>query len=254
MEALLHSYLIMAVIMLLGWIHQCITKNATAVDVIWAGLMSGASVFYAFKSDYLASSVIIILTMSAWYGRLCLYLWWRSRDKKEDTRYQTMRESLGTKANITHFFFYQFQALLAWIFSIPAWILVQDHITWNNPLSLIAYVLFATCLIGVTISDLQLLDYRQQKNKPPILKTGLWKYSRHPNYFFEWAHWFCYALLGISHALGMWLWFWPLLMLVFLVFITGIPHIERQAKAKKGAVYEEYQRTTPAFIPWFPKK
>ncbi len=85
------------------------------------------------------------------------------------------------------------------------------------------------------------------------MDQGLWKYSRHPNYFFEWLHWFAYPVLGLAAgAYGLWI--YPLLMWLFLYYITGIPFSEQQALAHRGDNYKDYQRRTSMFIPWPPKQ
>jgi len=106
------------------------------------------------------------------------------------------------------------------------------------------------------LADLQLKRFRADPaNKGKVCDVGLWAWSRHPNYFFEWLHWFAYVFLAIGTP---WPVAWlsllgPVLMLVSLYWVTGIPFVEAQAVRSRGDDYRDYQRTTSAFIPWFPK-
>ena len=108
---------------------------------------------------------------------------------------------------------------------------------------------------GESVADRQLARWRAQPdNRGKTCRAGLWRLSRHPNYFFEWIHWWAYVCLAIGTP-----WVWvalagPVVMLLFLYKITGIPYTEARALASRGEDYARYQRTTSAFIPWFPEK
>ncbi|KAG1359915.1 hypothetical protein G6F61_014465 [Rhizopus arrhizus] len=107
---------------------------------------------------------------------------------------------------------------------------------------------------GEALADRQLARFRANPaNKGRTCRDGLWRYSRHPNYFFEWLHWFTYVLLAVGSPLWWMAWLGPLLMYVFLRWISGIPFTEQQALRTRGDDYREYQRRTSAFFPWFPK-
>jgi steroid 5-alpha reductase family enzyme len=109
-------------------------------------------------------------------------------------------------------------------------------------------------IVGESIADAQLAKWRKNPaNKGRTCRAGLWNYSRHPNYFFEWLHWWFYVPLTITLPFGWLSLALPALMLYFLLRVTGIPYTEMQAIKSRGDDYREYQRTTSAFIPWFPK-
>jgi steroid 5-alpha reductase family enzyme len=91
-------------------------------------------------------------------------------------------------------------------------------------------------------------------NRGHTCRDGLWRYSRHPNYFFEWLHWWAYVPLSLGAAGGWATILAPLVMLFFLFCVTGIPATEAQALQSRGADYRQYQRTTSAFFPWFPRR
>jgi steroid 5-alpha reductase family enzyme len=115
--------------------------------------------------------------------------------------------------------------------------------------------IWATAVIGETTADRQLARFRAQpENRGKTCNQGLWRYSRHPNYFFEWIHWFAYIFLAVGSPIWWLTLLGPVLMGIFLLKITGIPYTEQQSLKSRGESYREYQRTTSAFIPWFPKK
>ena len=108
---------------------------------------------------------------------------------------------------------------------------------------------------GETLADLQLSRHRADTaNKGKTCRTGLWRYSRHPNYFFEWLHWWSYVFLGLG---SVWWYLAPsaaVFMLFLLFFVTGIPYTEQRSIASRGQDYIDYQKETSVFIPWFPKR
>ncbi|WP_438970461.1 DUF1295 domain-containing protein [Methylophaga sp.] len=245
------SLLLAVIVMFCGWLFEVKSENAGIVDVLWAGLMAALPLLYAIQLD--GSVFIRIIAagiMSAWYLRLFLHLQKRVFSEPEDGRYHYLRQYWGSKAHRNHFFFFQFQAVLAWTFTLPVWWLCQaQQVHTLAVLAALVIVLIAGS--GVYVADKQLSRFRRNPdNKGKVCERGLWFYSRHPNYFFEWLHWFSYPVLALGTAGGYWLWIAPLVMLAFLYFVTGIPYTEQQAIRSRGDAYRRYQQTTSAFIPW----
>lgn len=249
---LLVSLLIASGMMFLGWLWQVKTQNAGIVDVLWALNISGLATLYALTGEGYAPLVIIAaMIMSLWYLRLGWHLARRVLGEKEDGRYAYLRNHWGDKANAYHFLFFQFQALLAWGFALPLWVISRGQIESLGWQHLAAVFMVGIALWGVTLSDKQLAEFRNNPaNKGQVCQQGFWYYSRHPNYFFEWLHWFAYPLLAIGIPFGLWLWLSPVVMFVFLYYLTGIPYTEQQAIRSRGEAYKQYQRTTSGFIPW----
>jgi steroid 5-alpha reductase family enzyme len=119
----------------------------------------------------------------------------------------------------------------------------------------IGVAIWAISILGESLADGQLAAFkRKPESKGHTCREGLWRYSRHPNYFFEWFIWIGYALVGLGADYG-WLGFISqAFILYFLLRVTGIPATEAQAVRSRGDDYREYQRTTSAFVPWFPKE
>ncbi|HEX6834360.1 MAG TPA: DUF1295 domain-containing protein, partial [Rudaea sp.] len=115
--------------------------------------------------------------------------------------------------------------------------------------------IWCVSLAGESIADAQLAAFRRNPhNHGKTCRAGLWRYSRHPNYFFEWLHWFTYVCLAMQAPYPVWLLslLGPVLMLISLFWVTGIPYVEAQALRSRGDDYRAYQRTTSVFVPWFP--
>jgi steroid 5-alpha reductase family enzyme len=243
---------IVAIAMLTLWIRQLRTRNATSVDVAWSAGLGFLALFYPWYAvgDPVRLMVVALLA-AVWAARLAVHL---LRDRvlgrtEEDGRYKYLRAHWGKHANVGYFFFYQAQAVFALIFSIPIFAAMQ-----GGPLGPMAWAGVAVWLLAVageTIADQQLARFRANPaNRGRVCEEGLWRHSRHPNYFFEWLHWWAHVLIGGGATLT---WIGPVAMLLFLFRLTGIPHTEAQSLRSRGEAYRAYQRSTSIFIPWFRK-
>ncbi len=257
LHMLLVGWLVLAVIMALLWLAQVITKNAGIVDVAWAFGTGVLGVYFALgvsTGDPLRGVVIASL-VGIWGARLGVYLASRVLRESEDGRYRSLRESLGGWTQPVMFVFFQIQALWGVMFALPMWAAAQSPVpalAWNDWLGIAIWV---TAILGEVIADRQLNRFRRDpRNRGKVCKDGLWRYSRHPNYFFEWLHWWAYVSIGLGSD-----WWWVTIagvavMYVFLTRITGIPYTERQAIRSRGDAYRRYQETTNEFFPFPPAK
>ncbi len=249
--------LLMASALLTGlWLLQRRTGNAGVADAGWAATIGLLGTVYALTSaGFLPRRVLVALLIGAWSSRLAAYLVTdRVVGRPEDGRYQSMRREWGAAAQRRLFFFFQSQALFAVIFSLP--ILVVTHSTrgWNA-WDLVGVLVWCLGVGNTILADRQLARFRaRQENRGRTCRDGWWRYSRHPNYFFEWVHWWAYAALAATAP--CW-WVGPLVpaVLLYLFFrVTGIPPTEAQALASRGEDYRAYQRATSVFVPWFPRR
>ncbi len=236
------------------WMWQLRSGRADWVDVLWAGLIGVLALCYALTGEgSTALRVLAVLVAGSWSLRLSWHLARRlAGHDEEDGRYQAMRKVFGHRQHAWLLVFFLGQGLVAWLFALPAWVLANHdggQAVWVIGLGLGFWL---TGLVGESIADRQLAAFRSNPaNLGKVCDVGLWRYSRHPNYFFEWVGWFAWPLLAAG-ADWQWItWLAPLLMLLFLYRVTGIPYTEKQAVKSRGEAYRTYQRTTSAFIPWF---
>ena len=238
------------------WVWQKQTRNAGIVDVAWSFTTGLLGVWFAWIAPgYYPRRVLVMVLAGAWAMRLGLHLARRVLNEREDGRYHALRARWGADADRKLFIFFQVQAVWAVMFAAPMYAAASNPVRGLGPFDLAAAILAFVALQGESIADRQLARFRRNPaNQGQVCREGLWRYSRHPNYFFEWLHWWAYALIAIGSpywwvaALGV------VLMLLFLTRVTGIPPTERQALRSRGEAYAEYQRTTSAFVPWPPKR
>lgn len=234
---------------LIAWLWQVKTKNTDIVDITWALLIVVSGLVYvslACGSGF--HRYIVLLIPIAWYARLAWHLIDRYKIEHEDGRYQQLRAHWSNNTQTKLFAFFMFQAVLAFAFSYPVYVIVSSSQSFDV-FDGIGIAIAILSFVGVTLSDYQLRQFkRRQDSRGKVCNTGLWRYSRHPNYFFEWAHWFAYPLIGWHAEQGWLLWIYPVLMLVFLLKLTGIPFNEQQNIRSKGDAYREYQRQTNKFF------
>ena len=188
-------------------------------------------------------------------GRLGFYILFnRVIGKTEDARYRRLREQWGSSESVRMFGYFQLQALAVAAFSLPFLVLIQHS---RPPFALIELVGLLIWIVGVSgeaMADWQLAQFKSKSwNRDRVCRNGLWRYSRHPNYFFEWLHWWDYVVMGVNMPGWLLTWVGPIGMGWALLKVTGIPWTGRQALASRGENYRAYQRTTNAFFPWFPR-
>jgi steroid 5-alpha reductase family enzyme len=245
------------VMMTVLWLVQRATGDAGVVDVGWAAGLGVLAAFYAvFADGAVEQRVFVAVLAGVWSARLALYVYVnRIRGKGEDGRYRTLRARWGDRAQARFFVFFQAQGLLDVLMSLPFLVIASDARDGLSVWSVAAAALWVVAISGEALADRQLAAFRADlSNRGTVCREGLWRYSRHPNYFFEWLHWWVYVIAAVGAP------WWPVTLIspalisFFLFRVTGIPATERQALESRGAAYAEYQRTTSVFVPWFPKK
>jgi len=233
-----------------------VTRNAGVVDVGWAlGVGALAFALAATGEGSPARRTMLACLAGFWSARLGLYLLLdRVVNAKEDGRYQALLASWGDRAERKLLVLYLAQAGFVVLFCIPFLPIVNSPVPVGVVWDWVALGVWVAAVAGEAISDRQLARWRAEPaNRGQTCRRGFWRYSRHPNYFFEWLHWWTYVFLGIGAS---WAWltlFGPVVMLFFLFRFTGIPYTEAQALKSRGEDYARYQQTTRRFFPWFPR-
>jgi steroid 5-alpha reductase family enzyme len=253
---ILIGLLFVVVLMSLLWLVQRTTRNAGIVDVAWAGSVGVLGVFFAATgAGDVNRRLVAGLLIGIWSLRLTVYLFHRVVGHPEEGRYATLRAQWGDNADSRLFRFFQMQAAAALVFALPLVVISSNSAPLSPITAGISLAIWTIGMSGIYLADVQLERFKSDPdNVGRTCRTGLWRYSRHPNYFFEWIHWWAYLPLALLAP------FWwialviPLLLLYFVLFVTGIPPTEAQAVASRGEDYRRYQRTTSAFVPWFPRK
>jgi len=256
-ELLLYGQACASVLMIFGWLVAIKINNTSYVDVLWAygvGVLGFAYLFLEEEKTDPNRLIVLQVLVVLWSIRLGTYLLSRCLGKPEDSRYAYLREYMGKRANAGFFVFFQIQAFWIVLFASPFLILVRNP----NPLGpadFIGLAIWLTGFFGLNIADRQLARFKQSpgRTRSEVCETGLWKYSRHPNYFFEWILWLGYLPMGWAASEGSFLIALPFVLYVFLTKITGIPFVEARKLEASGDTYRSYVERTSSFFPWFPK-
>lgn len=235
------------------YLIQVWRKDATSVDPLWAVSILFLSFLLFFDTGSPSAALPLLVMILLWSGRLTLLLVPRLFEGKEDSRYRKLREGWGKSAPVKFALLYFFNAglsiFLAWCFGIA----MQQKL--DSFFAILGLLIFLTGWSGVLVADYQLSQFKKKNSQSKkVMKEGLWRYSRHPNYFFECVFWCALPV----YAIGVSGWLWTVLgagILIFLIVkITGIPPAEESSLNSRGEAYREYQKETSIFIPLPPKQ
>lgn len=232
-------------------------RNFSIVDIAWSAVFTPLALLYATLADGYGPRRALIAGMATlWSLRLAWHLYRRiaTLHPVEEGRYVQLRRDWAVHLNRRFFLFFQAQGLLAALLSLPFLLACLDRRPALGPFEIVGAALFVVALAGEAVADAQLAAFKKDlRSRGRTCRAGLWRYSRHPNYFFEWLVWVAYVVFAWPSPGGGAMIYCPLLMLFFLFRVTGIPMTEEQAVRSRGDDYRDYQRTTSAFVPWFPK-
>lgn len=255
LNAFLLTVLVVFAAKTLAWIIQLRTRNGGLVDAVWAVTLGGLAVIYAALGDaLLVVRVAMALMGSVWGLRLGVHLFLRNWNQPEDWRYARFRAQWGAHADRNMFWFFQFQNIFTLLLSASAFLPLayRDGVPPFACL-ILAAMIWLTSVFGEGLADAQMERFRgNPANRGKVCTDGLWRWSRHPNYFFECLHWLAYLPL----AWGMELW-WvllgaPLVMAFLLMKMSGVPLLEAEMMQRKPG-YADYVRRTSALVPWPPR-
>jgi len=235
-----------------AWVVSVVRRDVSIVDSLWSLLFLLALLTYLAVIDAAGPrSVLVTVMVAVWALRLSLYITFRNYGEPEDRRYQAIRRN-----NEPHFWFksvyivFLLQGFLAWVICLPALAAVSGQ-TAPGPLDFLGLALWLVGMYFEVLGDWQLARFRRAKRETgAVLDTGLWRYTRHPNYFGEALLWWGIYLIALS-AGAWWTVFAPLLMTFLLLRVSGVALLEKDIAERRPA-YRDYVRRTNAFFPGRP--
>ncbi len=247
-------------VMVLVWAWAYKIKNAGVVDIFWsynfpliAFILLGLAPGDPVRKWWICGMVIVAGL------RLGTHLLVRvvSHIDEEEGRYKQLRKDWAPHASRKFYWFFQFQAISNVLLAIPFFIITSNRSPTTAGLSVLEYAgiaLWIISIVGESLADRQLQTFkRDPKNKGQVCDVGLWAYSRHPNYFFQWLMWMAYFVFALASPYGYLAVISPAIILYLLLRVTGIPATEEQSIRSKGHLYRAYQQKTSAFVPWWRK-
>lgn len=241
-----------------GAVHRVARKlgSMAMVDLIWTfGLGLGAVAYATYHHLLDEKRVWLVLSVALpWSLRLGYHL---LKDRvlrgEEDPRYRCLADYWGPRAPRRFLFLFLAQVPFVAVFLLPITAAMRHAGTWQAT-DFFGVLIAVGALSGEAIADRQLARFRADpSNTGEVFQKGFWRYSRHPNYFFEWLHWWAYVAFAWG---GPYQWLsliGPVAMYVFLRHLTGIPHAEKSSLKRRGEAYRIYRQTTSPFFPWIPR-
>ena len=243
----------LALLVLGGWGLSLLLKRVDIVDCLWSLMFLVAAAVYVFtEGPPTARALLLFALVAVWALRLSIYLAIRCHGHAEDPRYRAIRARHGPGFDTASLWrVFGMQALLAWLISLPLLGAARGEGSLGM-LDLLAVLLWLTGFLFETIGDRQLTRFRADPaNAGAVMDRGLWRYTRHPNYFGDCCVWWAFWLLAVQ-AGAWWSFPGPLLMTFLLLRVSGVALLERSI-GKRRPAYADYVRRTSAFLPWFPR-
>ena len=232
--------------------------NYGFVDVVWSYAFAVLAGFYALAGQgWPVRRALLAAMVAVWSLRLGTHLAVRvaGHHPVEDSRYVQLRRDWAGVFAPKMFGFFQLQAVSVVALGVAFLFAAQNPAPRLHVLEFTGAALWLLAISGEALADAQLAAFkRDPANKGGVCKVGLWHYSRHPNYFFEWLIWVAYFLFALASPLGWIAIIGPAGILFLLLRVTGIPMAEAQSLRSRGDAFRRYQQTTSAFVPWFPKQ
>ncbi|MGH6859873.1 MAG: DUF1295 domain-containing protein [Phyllobacterium sp.] len=255
------SAIALALIMTAAWQTQRMTGNDGWADVFWSFGTGFAGILALLLSSEMMSPArkyLVALLLGAWSVRLGLHILLRTLKSQDDPRYAKLRQKWRASADSRMFFFLQSQAFAGIVLVICVYIAAARPDVELDLLDCVGTAVMVVALAGETIADYQLKRFSgDAANRGRICDTGLWGWSRHPNYFFEWLGWISYGLIAADFD-GDYFYGWlalaaPLLMYFLLRHVSGVPPLEEHMRATRGRAFRDYQDRTNIFFPAPPR-
>jgi steroid 5-alpha reductase family enzyme len=238
--------------MLLWFVAAIIKKDNSIIDIAWGlGFMVIAGVNLLISQALSVRQLLITVLIIIWAARLAGYIFFRNKDRGEDFRYAKWRAEWGNKIIIKTFInVFMLQGFLMLIVAYPVILVNNTAQARLNFLDILGLLVWLTGFFFESVGDYQLFKFKKNRsNQGKIMTSGLWKYTRHPNYFGEATIWWGIFLIALSAPYGLTAIISPVLMVFLLLKVSGAPMLEK--KYKGNIEFMEYARKTSSFIPWF---
>jgi steroid 5-alpha reductase family enzyme len=253
----LQALYIIFILVTLLWVLSAIIKNVSIVDLFWGmGFVIVNAVYFYYSDDFFQRKILLLILVTLWGLRLSIYLASRNLGKGEDFRYQEFRRKYGAKRYwwVSYFQTFLLQGALIMFVSLP--LLGTNSQTYSHGLNWLDYMGIVVFIIGFAFEaggDFQLARFKKNpNNKGKVLKTGFWKYTRHPNYFGDSVVWWSFAIFAMA-AGSYWTIIGSVGMTLLIIKVSGVSLLEKSLKESKPQ-YHDYIKKTNSFFPWFPKK
>jgi steroid 5-alpha reductase family enzyme len=249
-------------VMMAAWWIQQRTGKSGPVDTFWTfgvGTAATAGSLVPFSTAPSARQIVVAALAAVWSVRLGIHILLRNRATGDDPRYRHMIETWGATAPRRMFWFLQSQAGVGVAFALAIAVAAHNPATGLRLQDCAAVLVALIALTGEAVADRQLKQYRaDRKHVGTICDVGVWRWSRHPNYFFEWLFWFAFPLFAVDwsglNPLGPFALVAPILMYWLLVHVSGIPPLEQHMARTRGAEFRAYQRRVSKFFPYPPRR
>jgi len=255
---IVYSLVACCVIMFLVWLWSYRIGNAGVVDIFWSYNFPVIAIILLLLGPGFETRKLLVCGMVIIAGaRLGTHLAVRvlKHLRQEEPRYAQIRKDWGDKAEVKMAFFFQMQALSNILLAVPFFIIVLNTSPELNVFEYAGAAVWFISVMGEATADAQLAAFKKDPaNKGKVCDKGLWGYSRHPNYFFEWLMWVSYFAFALGSPYGYFAIISPAIILYLLLKVTGIPMTEEQSIRTKGDAFRKYQQHVSVFVPWFRKK
>lgn len=252
---LLYSAICVFLYMSLIFIAACIKRDNSIVDIAWGtGFIIVAMLTFFLKAEFAIRHILVTALIFIWGLRLALHIGIRNKGRGEDFRYAKWRKDWGKWFYIRSFLqIYMLQGLLLLLIAYPVILINHTEETGIVLLDILGLIIWLLGFFFEAGGDYQLSKFkRKTENKGKIMTQGLWRYTRHPNYFGETSMWWGIFLIALSVRNGWTAIVSPLVITFLLIKVSGITMLEK--KYVGNPEFERYAERTSAFFPWFPKK